>query len=267
MSPTFSHLSKIGSIVGCLALFTALVVANRTPASGYELSIYQSTPTLVWIGLGIALAVAVLVGLTAPRDTRTHDSALLLGGSAALAIVALPILRGYTFLGGGDSLSHVGWAREIQRRNPPSGPVALSRDPHGDGGRGGDGRDLATRIEPLRGVACVPARLPALRAACRPTNRPHPAGVRGRTLRGHAVRSRQQHRRPLQRTCREPRDPLLGVPLLPRAALRLPRIGEKRVGAGDNSIVDPPSPRGVWHRNLTRRRIDHTPVHPPTTGA
>jgi len=70
-----------------------------------------------------------------PRDTRTHDSALLLGGSAALAIVALPILRGYTFLGGGDSLSHVGWARD-QRRNPPSGPVALSRDPHGDGGRG-----------------------------------------------------------------------------------------------------------------------------------
>lgn len=113
MSTSFSRLSKIGSVVGHLALFVALVAANRSPATGYELSMYRSTPTLVWIGLGIALAVGVVVGLTAPRDTRRHDSALLLIGSATFAVVAMPILRGYSFLGGGDSLSHVGWAREI----------------------------------------------------------------------------------------------------------------------------------------------------------
>jgi uncharacterized membrane protein len=113
MSTSFSRLSKIGSIVGHLALVVALVTANRSPASGYELSMYRSTPTLVWAGLGIALAAGVVVGLTSPRDTRRHDSALLLVGSATFAVVAMPILRGYSFLGGGDSLSHVGWAREI----------------------------------------------------------------------------------------------------------------------------------------------------------
>ena len=119
MSPTFSRLSKIGLLVGYAALSAALVAANRTPAAGYELSIYRSTPTVVWVGLGVGLAVAVLVGLTAPRETRSHDAALLLGGGSALAGVALPILRGYTFFGGGDSLSHVGWAREISAGTLP----------------------------------------------------------------------------------------------------------------------------------------------------
>ena len=113
MSVTFSRLSKVGLLVGHAALFAALVAAHRTPAEGYELSIYRSTPTLVWVGIGVGLVVAVLVGLTAPRDSRRHDTALLLGGGAALSAVALPILRGYTFFGGGDSLSHVGWASEI----------------------------------------------------------------------------------------------------------------------------------------------------------
>jgi len=165
---------KIGSIVGCLCAVHC-ARRNRTPASGYELSIYQSTPTLVWIGLGSRSPSPSLsdsppprhphprLGATArrqcsPRDRRAADPPRLhVSWRRRLA-------------------QPRGWARD-QRRNPLRTSCSILI--HTATVVVGDGRDLATRIEPLRGVVCVPARLPALRAACRPTNRPpHPAGVR-----------------------------------------------------------------------------------------
>jgi hypothetical protein len=106
-------LHKTGLVVGYLGLLAAVVVSHRTPTTGYELSIYRATPQLVWAGIGVALLTAVPVLVAAPRATRTHDAAALLTASTALAVITLPIVRGYYFYGGGDSLSHIGWAREI----------------------------------------------------------------------------------------------------------------------------------------------------------
>jgi len=110
---TTQRLSKVGLIVGYVGLFVAVVAAHRSPTRRYELSIYAATPGAVWAGLGVALAVAVVVAFVAPRRRREHAGALLLAAASMLTVMAIPILRGYTFYGPGDSLSHLGWAKEL----------------------------------------------------------------------------------------------------------------------------------------------------------
>ena len=105
--------AKLGLIVGYLSLLAAVAVAHANPATDYELSLYQATPVLVWIGLAVALVVGVVMIILANRSGRLHDAAALLVGGTTLVVFSLPLLRGYRFYGGGDSLSHVGWAREI----------------------------------------------------------------------------------------------------------------------------------------------------------
>jgi hypothetical protein len=98
---------------GFLGLLVAVVVAHGTPATGYELSLYGATPSLVWLGLGLAFAVGAALSLLGPQESRVYDGALLLIGSSALTVFSLPIIRGYAFYGRGDALSHLGWATEI----------------------------------------------------------------------------------------------------------------------------------------------------------
>ena len=98
--------------IGFLALATAIVAAYREPATGFELSIYASTPILFWIGVGVAIVLALAVVAAAPRG-EFSSLALALASGAVLAIVGIPTLRSYAFFGGGDSLTHLGWAREL----------------------------------------------------------------------------------------------------------------------------------------------------------
>ncbi|WP_224338530.1 hypothetical protein [Haloprofundus halobius] len=100
--------------VGFFALAGAILYARSNPATGYELSIYAGTPVGVWAAIGAALLVAAVYALFLPRGT-TRLWALVLGGSAVTTVVAMPLVRGYFFVGVGDSLSHLGWARSIQR--------------------------------------------------------------------------------------------------------------------------------------------------------
>lgn len=110
--------SKVGLTVGFLALLGAVLLARQAPATGYELSLYRSTPVAVWGCLALAAATGVGVALTVDRadrggPNRLRDAGLVLAGAATLAVVAMPLLRGYFFVGAGDSLSHLGWAREL----------------------------------------------------------------------------------------------------------------------------------------------------------
>ncbi|MFW5948596.1 MAG: hypothetical protein ACOCSD_03235, partial [Halolamina sp.] len=66
-----------------------------------------------WLALGGALVAGAAVALTRDRTRYLPIAALALVGAVAIAVYAMPIIRGYTFYGAGDSLSHVGWAREI----------------------------------------------------------------------------------------------------------------------------------------------------------
>lgn len=106
--------SKVVLITGFLAFALAVLVAYTTPAAGYELSIYRSTPIAFWVGIGIGFltAVGVLLGTS---HRRLADAAKGLLALCALSIVAIPVLRSYFYYGSGDSMTHLGWAREMIR--------------------------------------------------------------------------------------------------------------------------------------------------------
>ncbi|WP_115863536.1 hypothetical protein [Halorussus litoreus] len=102
---------KVGLLVGFASLAAAVVIAHRAPATGYELSIYADTPVQFWVGTGVALLVSVAVGLSDGRVT--NRLALGLGGASMLAIASIPVIRSYYFFGAGDSLTHLGWVKDV----------------------------------------------------------------------------------------------------------------------------------------------------------
>ncbi|WP_313696279.1 hypothetical protein [Halorarum halobium] len=114
MSGRNSHRrSKVGLTVGFLALLAAVLLARRAPPTGYELSLYAATPPAVWACLCVALAAGVTVALLGEVPDRLGNAGVLLAGATVLALVTMPLLRGYYFYGSGDALSHLGWAREL----------------------------------------------------------------------------------------------------------------------------------------------------------
>ncbi len=108
-----SRIQKLVLLAGCLALTAAVLVAHARPATGYELSLYAATPAATWAGVVVALVAGGVVASTVPRRTGSWAAGIALVVGAATTVFAMPIVRGYEFYGAGDSLSHVGWAREI----------------------------------------------------------------------------------------------------------------------------------------------------------
>lgn len=98
-------------LVGFASLTVAVLLAHGSPPEAYELSIYAGTPLAFWVGSSAALLVATFVGLHAEELPRRL--ALVLGGLTMLAVASLPVVRSYYFFGAGDSLTHLGWAKDI----------------------------------------------------------------------------------------------------------------------------------------------------------
>lgn len=105
---------RVALTIGFLSATGAVFSAYTEPATGYELSIYASTPFAFWIGISLALLIALGVALVHPNDGVRTLTALALATFAVLSIVSLPLLRGYTYYGRGDPMSHLGWSREIR---------------------------------------------------------------------------------------------------------------------------------------------------------
>jgi len=103
---------RLALTIGYLALAGGVVAAVRTPPNGYELSIYAATPLLFWVGLGVAfLAATVGFARSVPDVDRVAAATLVL--LAGVALVGLPLLRGYYYFGAGDAMTHLGWTREL----------------------------------------------------------------------------------------------------------------------------------------------------------
>lgn len=99
-------------LVGFIGLLFGITIAHFSPADGYEVSLYASTPPAVWIGLIIAYAAAAVISVYTARVVICR-LALFLGGVTTLVIAALPVLRGYRFYGQSDSLTHLGWVQDL----------------------------------------------------------------------------------------------------------------------------------------------------------
>ncbi|MFC4549518.1 MULTISPECIES: hypothetical protein [Halorussus] len=98
-------------LVGFVSLAAAVLLAHGSPPEAYELSIYGATPVAFWVGAAVALLVTIAVSLAGTELPR--KLALLLGGTTMLAVASLPVIRSYYFFGAGDSLTHLGWAKDI----------------------------------------------------------------------------------------------------------------------------------------------------------
>lgn len=101
--------------LGFLAAAIGIVAAYTDPATGYEISIYGATPTTFWAGIGGGFLATLYVAGSAPDAKRLVRAAFLLATICGIAVVALPLVRSYFYYGSGDSLTHLGWAREIER--------------------------------------------------------------------------------------------------------------------------------------------------------
>lgn len=104
--------AKTALAVGFLALAFGVLRADAGSAGAYEVSIYWGTPAGFWVGVGLALAVSLVISFAVgPGDVRT--AALVLGGMTVTTIAGLPVLREYYFYGTADALTHLGWARDM----------------------------------------------------------------------------------------------------------------------------------------------------------
>lgn len=104
--------AKTGLFVGAIGIVVGTLAARGDPATGYEVSIYAATPALFWVAVAVALAVSLGVSFLG-RSPAVRRLGLLLGGIAMLAVVGLPLVRGYAFYGTADPMSHLGWVRDL----------------------------------------------------------------------------------------------------------------------------------------------------------
>jgi len=100
--------------IGFLSIAAAVVVGYLNPATGYELSIYASTPPLFWVGTVGGLVLSVWL-VFSELDGPTRSLGAVLGGLSMLTIVSTPLIRGYHYMGTTDSLSHLGTTRDINQ--------------------------------------------------------------------------------------------------------------------------------------------------------
>jgi hypothetical protein len=102
---------KLLLATGFLSLAAAAGFAHVSPAMQYELSLYAETPLPVWVFLAGAYAVSLVFVASGTR--RMRALALTLGTAATMLLVGLFLVRDYQYLGAGDALTHLGWAKSM----------------------------------------------------------------------------------------------------------------------------------------------------------
>jgi hypothetical protein len=98
--------------LGYMVLALTVIVADADKPSGYEVSIYTGTPLEIWLGIGFALTVSLIVSFVV-RPGWIRTAALGLGGLSVITVAALPLFRDYFYNGTADALTHLGWVRDV----------------------------------------------------------------------------------------------------------------------------------------------------------
>jgi hypothetical protein len=102
----------------CIAfVILALVVVHQSPAVGYELSIYASTPVLVWYLLFLSFVGGIGIVTHELATGRFQGSRIYLVGFAVILLTAvtflcLPFARDYVTWRG-DQMGHIGFVEDI----------------------------------------------------------------------------------------------------------------------------------------------------------
>ena len=102
-----------------LFLAIALILAWSAPATGYESSIYMSTPQVLWVALLLGEVAGISIVVLSLSKTQSSAEnfwkyGLLLINLGYLVLLSIFILRGYYMVDiSGDVGSHMGWINEI----------------------------------------------------------------------------------------------------------------------------------------------------------
>jgi hypothetical protein len=109
-------LQIVGSFCFASVAAALLLIDRNSPATGYELSIYESLPAMVWICLIAALAGGT--GIVVHQAFAGQKSEYWLLGFFILVLVIsvvllLPVFRGYYLYSGEDTNTHVQMTDEI----------------------------------------------------------------------------------------------------------------------------------------------------------
>lgn len=92
----------------------AFFIALRHPATGYELSIYASTPLVVWVLIILSTVVCLLLLVREATSGMGRGWLLPLGILVAdgSLVLMMAIVRGYYSIDG-DTLMHIGYVRDL----------------------------------------------------------------------------------------------------------------------------------------------------------
>ena len=110
---------KIAIILGFIAIFLVNIITLVNPTHGYELSIYDATPSIIWISLIISSLCGISIIVLEVYTKRCNYSNIWIYGLIILlisrvTILDLPYNRGYVAWQG-DHMTHIGIVNEITR--------------------------------------------------------------------------------------------------------------------------------------------------------
>ena len=114
-----NRIIKIIAIICFILITIALVVARNSPATGYEASIYNSTPFILWVSLilSIVCGITIIVHQIYNREYEKHNLwmiGLLLVFLSYILCLSLHIIRGYyMWCMSGDPATHIGIIKQI----------------------------------------------------------------------------------------------------------------------------------------------------------
>jgi hypothetical protein len=120
MSVTRDIVLKMVAVFCIASVILAIVLAHRSPATGYKLSIYTSTPfPVLWLLL-LSLAGGIGIVVHELFTSRYEESRTYLIGFAvillgATAFLCLPFVRDYVTSTRSDQLAHLGYLRDLSR--------------------------------------------------------------------------------------------------------------------------------------------------------
>ena len=115
-------------IILFLFLTVAVLIAWNVPSAGFEPSIYNSTPLVLWIAIissviaGVSIVILSISNSDFGRNNLWKYGFLLILLCYAIGL-SLFIIRGYYMWGiNGDPANHLGWTNEILQNGliPPS---------------------------------------------------------------------------------------------------------------------------------------------------
>ncbi len=111
------RLIKILAIFCLFSLTIALLIAHDSPAQGYELSIYDSTPWPVWLLLFIGFIGGITIIVHQVATAGYKNSKIWITGLVVLLfskaiLLLIPYIRGYVGWAG-DHLTHLGYVKDI----------------------------------------------------------------------------------------------------------------------------------------------------------